>query len=523
MAVDLMSVLLDGLLAAAPAAPPLPLPPSRATDQQLGQDANAWRALLVRYLEVQLAPRYRALPDLVVRGVPGAAPRRWDLTPQLQQVMRAASTVPGWVEPQTHSLPNSQIERYDFKLRGLQGTADIAGGFALLGTYLSSQSLPPTAIASRAAARTALDSLVAFNAFLIRFGACIAAASAARVSLAEALALYRTEGDLVAPLSADHLDEGWPFLAHESMKGIHLTEYAPIVMPTMKRGLWSFPLDPPLPPALPPEPEKAAFGLLVKMFALGHWMVIIGGLDLLFIRIKGVTQNAIAEAQAKGAAFDVNEMFELYADMVTGFMSENRGYLGLPSGLRDQEAAFRAVFDDLQVRWPATKAGRVVVVPKHPERLVTFVLSEALLFFQLEKDQGEGPFVAPPDRLKYLAYNLQHKRSHVALEDDRFAHLLVSAAARAQADGRATFAALRAKLEPLNLVRDLPNEPKKDPSLHVAEFNKLTGFLSSAADFDLLADYILRAPLGPWYSFIENRANVARYHKLLAYYTALLA
>jgi len=155
--------------------------------------------------------------------------------------------------------------------------------------------------------------------------------------------------------------------------------------------------------------------------------------------------------------------------------------------------------------------------------LASFVLTEACLFFRLDKDKGSGPFVEPPPLLKYLAYNTQHTRSKTKVEDDLFSWILASAAVAAKRTTLPQFATLKSKL-PAGLPAELKKDPRVDNSEHVAVFNQIAGpaFLGDPTNFGLLAQFILEAEHAAWSAFEENRGNVARFQKLLAHYTALL-
>ena len=511
MPFDALTLLLNSTLGVGvPTAPPL-LPTWSELNTQLTNDPVHWRAMIVSYITDHVGPRLAALPTTAVRGAPASAAQRWDTMPRLRQVMSKPSAVTGWAKPVTNQLPNATVSSFDYKLRGFQGHDDISAGLDLLEAYLPKSTLPPGASANKQVARQSVLNLGALDAFLVRHGAAIKAAAVTQMSLAEVLAVSRTEGDLISPLSLLRFDERWPyyeFLTDISLGPVH----TPIVLETMRRGLWSFPFNQMFAAGatLPADAAaKAAFEAAIKSFALGHWLLVIGGLDFLAQRIPHVMDAADMRT------------------VVTNFMDENRVWHGAPSNLVARQNEFDTLFASLGVRWPTSTTGRVAVAPQKPELLVSFVLTEALFFFTLDKDQGQGPFVEPPPSLKYLAYNLQHARSNALSEDDRFIHCLSSAAVAANRDVRPEFAPLKGLLALLGLRSALLLDPKVDSSEHVEEFNKLTGppahFLATSANFDLLADYVLRAPDGPWHAFAANRANLARYRQLLAYYSALLA
>jgi hypothetical protein len=399
-------------------------------------------------------------------------------------------------------------------LRRLDGPDDAAAGFDLLGQYLSSQSLPAAATESKVAAAQAMRRLMALDAFLIRWSAAISTAAATDTSIAEVLALYRTEGGLIAPLSLAHVEQRRP--VSKQLANIHLTEpMKSRILPTMKFGLWSDPADKsfPAPATWPPgAADKAVFETLCKRVALMNWMLVIGGLDFVSQRIASPPT------------------FESLREAVTDFMAGNRFGHGGAFDPAAQELAYEALLTDFAVLWPADRGGRIAVVPKTPERLVAFVLTESVLFFGLDKSHGQGPFIEPPADLRYLAYNLQHARDDAFPERDRFIHLLASAAVAANQQASATFAPLKAALAPLGLRPKLAKDPQNGPDQadeHVEEFEKLStppdAFLDDPANMALLSDFVLRAEHGHWKAFEKNRGNLARYRTLLAFYSALLA
>lgn len=513
MNVDLLELVIDGLLVAKPPEPPL-LADYVELQAQLTTQPAQWRALIVGYLDDIVVPRYQAIPGTSVRGAPGSAARPWNDTPRILQALRPATALGTWPRPATNTLELAKVQHPDYMLRRLDGPDDADSGFDLLGQYLSSHSLPAAATASKVAAAQSMRQLMALDAFLVRWSAAISTAAATDTSIAEVLALYRTEGGLIAPLSLKHVQQRRP--VSTQLADIHLTEpMKSRVLPTMRSGLWSDPAEAifPAPRVFPPSAaDKPSFETVYKRLALMNWMLVIGGLDF-------VSQRVPSPATSEGLR-----------EAVTDFMAWNRFGHGGAFDPAAQGVAYEALLTDFTVRWPADRGGRVAVVPATPERLVAFVLTEAMLFFGLDKDQGQGPFIEPPADLRYLAYNLQHARDNGFPERDRFIHLLASAAVAAKQQSSATFAPLKAALAPIALRPKLEKDPQNGPEHadeHVEEFNKLStppgAFLDDPANMALLADFVLRAGHDHWKAFEKNRGNLARYRTLLAFYSALLA
>ena len=520
MSVGLFARVLDGMVAAV-APPPAPtLPAPSELDAQLTNNAANWTAAIAGYIDFHVRPRYQAVPATAVAGIPAAVPVAWNTESQLRKVLSVPAAAPG---PETNSLPLAIIGVLDWKLRHFQRADDVLKGLDLYIAYTGNGDvIPASATTSKVIAKRSMRDLGAFDAFLVRLSASINAAAIANVSLAEVLALYRTEGDLIAPISQRHLDDRLP--VNEKLEDISLGLIdSPNVFPTMERGLWSYPFSIAATRALSVRPDALPLLVLTrtaaeqraKCFALIHWMIVIAGLDFLSNQVVSFDPAA-------------------FRTVVTNFMDDNRGGGRAPATMADMGARYDAVFADLTCTWPATAAGRIVVAPNTPVLLASFALTEGMLLLGLDKDKGKGPFIQPIPALKYFAYNLQHARSNVDKNRDRFIHALASAAVAAARSTNAKFASLKAKLAPLiasPYPAGLPNRLQLDPervsSEHVIVFDLLeaapTSFLSDAANVALLADFVLKAELADWLTFDRNRGNLGRYQKSLAFYKRLLA
>lgn len=497
-----------------PKAIPL-LPPRAELDTQLGDSQASWATLLTRVLDAHIEPLFTAIPGTAIEGAPGSGLAAWDSEAQIRQVM----SVPGSITftlPATNSLPLAKADVLDFKLRVFQpATNDILNA---LDTYLdyvaAGRVLAPALTATKDSAKNAIRELVSLEAFLIRYSAAINAAAESGLSLAETLALYRVEGNLIAPMSTTHLADRLP--VHEQIDIRNLGEDTNNVSLTMKRALWSYPFKALAvralgisPAALPTGGLRPVAELRVKGFALMHWLLMTGGLDFL------------------GKLVPLPIDSPTFRTLVTGFSDAMRIVRGAAPDPATRGVEFDSVIVDLKCTWPADANGRVVIAPDTPVLLASYCLTQAMLFFRLDHTEGSGPFVEPHSDLRYLAYNLQHARSDADRTKDRFSHLLASAAVAAAKSTRPAFAPLKASLAPLGLPARLKKDPKSDSSEHVAVFDKLTAgatsFLGDATNSGRLAEFILLAEHGDWNTFEQNRGNLARYRKLLTYYTALLS
>lgn len=528
MSGHLLGYVMDAFVAVAK--PPVSnvLPLSTELDGQLTDDPANWRALVVRILDRYVDPLlYRGdtpsssgsvmkgLPSQWVPGAPGSAAIAWNTEARLRQVLADPADI-ALTLPVTNTLPNAKTDVLDYKLRSFQRPGQTLAALELYLDYVAGgRALAASVTATKSSAKRAVLDLVELEAFLVRYSSAVIAAADAGASLAEALALYRVEGDLVAPMSDAYLTERLPPL-RERLDVRYLGLDTDAVRETLLRGLWSYPFRTLAPRALASSPsvlpsDGPARNLAeqqIKSFSLVLWMLVIGGLDIvaktLFLPLPPIS----------------------FREHVAKFSDEYRISLGLPSETAHRKAEFDAVFNDLKIAWPPDVNGRVIVVPNTPVLLVSFVLALCLLVYRRGHAHGGGPFIQPPPGLEYLAYNVQAER--VTKEKDRFVHLLASAAVAAANSHAATFAPLRNRLAPLGLPTRLPLDPvEEDPKDHIAVFDKLTAaptdFLGDATNSDLIADFILRAEHADWSAYEANRGNLARYRKVFAFYKVLLS
>ncbi len=509
----LANIVHEFVLAAKPIAPDV-LPGPAEIDTQLTNAPANWATLLIRVLDTYIDPLFTNIPTTAVSGTPGGAAVAWNTEAQIHKVMTAPTSVV-FALPVTNTLPLSKADVLDYKLRSFQRAGDILKALDIYLSYIGSgRSLPPPLTATKNAAKGAIRDLVVLEAFLVRYAATINAAATAGISLAETLALYRVEGDLAAPLSNVHILDRLP--VNEKINIENLGDDTHSVSLTLQRGLWSYPFKALAPRALglpagtlPVGAARAAAEQQAKCFALIHWMILIGGLDLI--------SNAVS--------LPISPLG--FRALITTVMQNWRMARGLSSIKKHREDEFDRVMLDLKCIWPADANGRLIVVPDTPVLLATFALTQAVLLFGLDHTKANGPFIQPHPDLTYLAYNLQHARSNADKTRDRYIHLLASAAVAAAKSTNPTFAPLKAKLAPLGLPNKLQKDPKVDSSEHVSVFDKLTAiptkFLDDATNSGLLADFILRAEHKDWNPYEPNRGNLARYRKLLEFYRGLLS
>lgn len=506
----------------AAAVPDFTFPDNAAIRAELTSTPANWPVVITHHLDDFVVPQFQAIPDLPVPGASGAAATAWNTAPQIDKIVRKASDLSAFTPPPTNNLPKAVITRFDYKLHQLQPSPgdDIANGWQLVKAYTGGAGIPAAAHASQAAAVQTINNLAAFEGFCIRLASAITAASRARVSLAEALALWRTEGDLCVPYAETRRAAGAPTcdVIGNQIDKISLGDDTAEVFPGMHRGLWSYTLSHPrfigrLPAGATPSTVSDA----AKLMASIHWSIVAAGLDFFWQRIPVRWDNRAASVAAIGSFLNANHLARWSAGGSTA---------------ADLAAQYTLVLDDLVVS--AAPHNRIVVAPTTPAALVALLLGEALIFFDLDTAGGRGPVLTPTAKLKYLAYHCQDHRHPTDVAEDKFTLMLVSAAVAA---ARGPAGALQLSLDAY--ARD-PAFPKsaalkpldfkkpaaaRDPSVHLAAYGKLdAGGWWTAANLDNLADFILIAATpAPWEGWEELRGNMARYAKLRAFYDALLS
>jgi hypothetical protein len=514
MSAALLANVVNGIVVAAKPAVTDVLPASSELDTQLTSDPHTWTSMLVRVLDVYVDPLFTSIPAAPVPGAPASASIAWNTAAQIRKVMTDPATVAAAL-PATNHLPQSKVDNLSWKLRSFQRGADVQDALDSYLAYMVAGSLlPPALVASQISAKRAIRDLVALEAFLVRISSAIAAASAVQVSLAEALCMYRVEGDLITPVSEAHWVDRLPVNELTEIQNLGQIDTGN-VRDTLRRGLWSYPYKAlavrfAIPAAALPAagPERDAVEMYVKCFALTHWLLLIGGLDVV--------------AKTVGTIDPVR-----FGDGVIKFVHDYRIAVGLPSLMPDRIAEFDAVFGSLKCTWPANENGVVVVTTDAPVLLSSFALGLALLVFRRDYAHGGGPFIQPPPGLEYLAYHVQADR--VAKVDDRFLYVLASAAVAAARSSNSDFAQLKLDLSTLALPTTLHRDPMRgeDPAEHISVFDKLTAaparFLDDPTKAGRLAEFIILAEAGDWSAYPGIRGNVARYRKLLEFYKALLA
>jgi hypothetical protein len=364
--------------------------------------------------------------------------------------------------------------------------------------------------------------VAAFEGFCIRLTAAILAADRAQVSLAEALALWRTEGDLVAPYSEGRRAAGAP--TYDVIKNIALGDRTADVLFTMSRGMWSGTFS----SAFPGEPLPTTLAQMrlkfdgIKLRAFAEWSLVLAGVDRFWQKIAVDLGNRTGTLNDTASFFDRNHV-ALFggASAVAARKAECNDIL--------DNFIITATFGDLSERLIAAPNDNAAF---KPWALVWVVLGEALIFQSLNKAAGEGPVVEPTLRLKYLAYHCQDHRHDTDPTQDKFTLMLISATVSAARTGPAgaqktALQAVAGLPQPADLGTPDFTDPTQvlgDTANHQVAFTLLeaAGWWTSTANLDWLTDFMLKATLVQWGGFGQLRGNMIRFANLLAYYTKLL-
>lgn len=510
---------------AAQAGPPgeFPFPKTPAIKAELTNVAGNWPVVLKHHLDDFVLPQYSAIPATAVPPKAGVAAVAWNTIAQVGKVVRNESAV-GYVPPATNNLPLAQFDRFDYKLHQLQENppGDIAAGFQLFKDYFASnpKTVPATAFTNQDTAVRSIRNLAAFEALCIRLASAVSGAARAGVSLSEALAFWRTEGDLLVPWSNQRRTGSAP--TGDFIAMISLGDHTADVLFSMKRGMWSLTYN--RLPGILRLPVNAAETVIVenacRLLALIQWWVIAAGVDFFWQPPQVPVDLLNRPATVGNLATFLNDNHKARF----GAAGDNRAAL---------VAECNSVLDDLTVQLPGAVTQRVIVTPSNPVRLMSLMLGEALLFSELDSVGGRGPVIAPVPELKYLSYHCQDTRHRTDETRDKFTLMLVSAAVSA---ARGPAGPLKTSLQPL--AND-PAFPKPadlkdisavsgnvvgDTSGHQTGYQKLkdAGWLNPA-DLKLLAQFMLTATPAQWSGWADLRGNMARHRKLLGYYEKLLS
>jgi hypothetical protein len=359
-------------------------------------------------------------------------------------------------------------------------------------------------------ARAQYLAFFALKAFYIRIIACSYAARFSSSTLAEAMALFMCEGEMVVPMPMWHLDGHLPALDEQFDFFYSPVERKPDLASTMAQGLWSkdlaaFRKEWGIPGKDILDPVLTRCALLA---ALLDWHLIVIGYDYLTARV-------FARANAKGGANPqrlVDELASFSVDI--GMAGDSAEAVTVITGLLNS-LSWHVMHD------------RIVVAPQDPVKLLTYVLTSGLCFMQKAGDAAvDGPFLAVPASLSYLAHNTSDRRHKTEALKDKYAWIMASAAVALSrkavappycAAAHAAIAALR----PIPTLPDIPEFSSVGSDEHAALAGKVAAALKTPALQAEFAEFVVRAEADEWAGWTKHRANLARYLRTLRWYQAL--
>ena len=463
-----------------------------------GDTAAGRKATLVDLMQTILVPLFNELNT--THGIDDA---------KITKLLADPATLTAPVE--ANSLMKSDPKPLDHGLRRYYSVAkgdllfDASIGRAIFSAFRAAgNAWTPDANADNATKQ--LVHLCALKGFCCRVLVAIRAAKAAGTTLAEAFALYRTEGNMVMPLDVEHMTKLLP--PFERKFDFHYTDqdYRMGLKVTMQNAAWSQTTK----EFVKANGRVGDFDTYVRANAFVDWHIIMVGFDYLARR------------------FDARKRVEGWATTYIKFLMDVRVANGTPAADRpalqtDLEAKTDAIFMKLN---KGEQDGRLFVTPSDLDgalNLAAFILTQGLFFMKAAgKPEVDGPFIQPNTSLQYLAYNTSHRRS-MDPKKDLFSSVMASAAVALTqlANAPAYCSNAFTILGLAGLPNKLPSKSESDE--HAAAAVKVKTALTDPAEMEEFAQFILRATAKEWTSYPENRGNLARYTRLLKYYTALTA
>jgi hypothetical protein len=427
-----------------------------------------------------------------------------------------------WTSPACNSLPDSKPGMMDWKLGRVsqppptRNIREAMQRFIELVDSLSWHDLPTDLDSAR---RQYLQ-FVALRAVFVRVLSALQAARAAAVSLSESLALYRAEGDLIAPMPYSDLLAPVPPM-EERFPLKNLGVFTVPLLPAMQNGLWAL-----------SETAMDTLGLSqlsdrqLKLHVIMVWSAIVWGSDYV--------NWYVMSDESSGTSKPPAEWESAYLE----FASKLRTLNGFTDDISTRQSALDGLIAALRLE---QRDGHVIVAPSDdPVKLISHVLADGLLFARLNRNRDpstiqavHGPFIAPDESICYLAHHTSDTRHATDPSKDKFSWILASAAVglRRLASPPAYPDApeweqnkqqLHARLRSLAIGNTLPSVP--EGSREAPAHGDVAGVLkASLSDSEMrtLARFILRAEQAHWGGYATLRSNLARYTRVRAYYDAL--
>lgn len=504
-----------------PKAPPLVVS-DQEIDTLLTTDPKTQQTVLATAMDRHLAP----LRDMLLSPLPDGHGFTQAALDKLQSAHGSLPMTP----VEANRLPGSDFDHHDSRLRFFGRVNhktkqwrffyDIAAAAARLASHTTARGVwdHPTSLS---AARAQYKACFALKAFYCRVAAASSASRETNTSLAEALALYMSEGEMVVPMPMSDvdfrlppMDEGFDF--YYSAEEGKPNEDKPDLASTMVCGLWSKDLDRfrkawgiPGKNVFDPSLEICA-----RLDALLDWHLIVIGYDYL-------TKRVVERARARTKQGQGNDRQNVLEEL--GLFLIDIGMANTP------EIAAKTILDLFgSLALHVTKT-RVIVAPKDPVSLLSFLLKSGLRFMKLAgSEKVEGPSMAVPASLSYLAHNTSDTRHKTDPVHDKFIWIMASAAVALSRKTSAPVycAAAHSAIRGLGPLKELPNNKpyaKTGWEKHAALGAQVVAVLNTPELRDEFAAFIIQASAVEWGGWTKHRANLARYLRILRWYETITA
>ena len=369
---------------------------------------------------------------------------------------------------------------------------DILEGKAFAESILDNNVMPP--MPSQDAAVNVLLKLRAFEGCLIRVAAAQRAAAATGESLAIALALYREEGNLVAPSATNTLTAALPlppiehrFIYQLSIRGVSF-------IPNLTAGVWLMNRD---------DFDQIFGGHdpdVVKAAALNDWFLVLIGFDMVMGTLRAESTQ------------DVGSVAAAFALQSADYWKQ----AGLDDSVDNAAQRYLNMLGNLHLEEKAGAGGTTIlcVTPDEPIQHAGMILTEGVSLYKA--------FAARvPPGLAYTAYNAQAQwlTEDVMLQGgaSQIQKILVSGLEAAKRASNTRFPGLAASLANVTF----PARVDKDGGYFKAmeSIDAHTGEI----DWDQFSLFIVAATRTDWKFWQEFRANNFRFLQLVDYYTKALA
>lgn len=457
------------------------VPSDSDLETALTVDPSQWAPFITKYINANILPLWQD-PNV---------------SPLISKLMRAPSDITGFVPKEPIDLPDQDkkgkvlrrdVKFLEYKLFGTNVIRNRPGGPVLdndvhrgqstVSTFVQNGSLPSMLLLADAVAL--IHDLRAFEGYLVRVATAQRAAQTTGAPIAKALALYRTEGDLVVPSSRDSLSASLPTFE----QNFPTNTLARVPTPNLASAVW----------LIEKKTFQRQFGNVaadfIKIRALLDWFLVIVGFDFL--------EKSLIDLQTQSSA----ALKDGFAAISSVFWQAN----GFDGSAEKAKQRFQDLIDNLDQSETSGPNVLLKVVPIDTTRLLSMVLTEGLMFMIARK--------LVPD-LEYLAYNAQANFNDDDANKGEYQKILLSALFAAKKSSDPQFSPLKDSLADITFPQKLKDYQKLFDNL------KTAGWFNTQANLDSLVKFVTTAGKDVWGDWFRHRGNLSVYSILLNYYIQL--